>query len=214
MKKLIFLITFFIVLIQSINNNELKEPKDPDDPSIVFDADNFNNDDNDNKSKQEEKKEIKYNIKYVNKAGIFKKGIIDKLKGTYLKLTWDENESGSQEVLIDFVRSIRIKGYKLHKKKYNDTLSIVYYYPYVYDIKMNDGKLIKNARGRIPELDSFTIYNNIGKEKCYTYFIRYWLEDKSVYNDNKSGDFNENPVVPDQVIIYLEFIDDKSKSEE
>jgi hypothetical protein len=186
--------------------NDPKDSYDPDDPSVVFDSES------ENKENKTEKK-FNYNIKYLNKAGILKKGYFDKLSGNYLKLRWEENESGTQEILVDFVVSIRIKGYKILKEKYNDLLSIVYYYPYVYDIKLKDGTLIKNAKGRISEIDNFIIYNNIGKERCYTYFVRYWLEDKQMFNDNKSKDFNENPHIPDSVIIYIEFFNDKEKKE-
>jgi len=84
-------------------------------------------------------------------------------------------------------------------------LSVVFYFPYVFDIKLKNGTEIKGAKGRIKELDSFEVYNEIGKEKCFTYFIRYWLEDKKVFSDDGSSNFNEKAKVPKDVVIFLDF---------
>lgn len=73
---------------------------------------------------------------------------------------------------------------------------------------MRDGKIINNAKGRIYKFDSFIIYNSIGKEKCYTYFARYWLEDKMVFYDNNSSDYNEMPILPKSLIVYIEFVNE------
>ncbi|MBP5705835.1 MAG: hypothetical protein J6W76_01015, partial [Spirochaetales bacterium] len=59
------------------------------------------------------------------------------------------------------------------------------------------------------ELDSFTITTVLGKQKCYTYFVRYWLEDKGEFVHNGSKDINEKPEVPDEAVIYIEFPDRK-----
>jgi hypothetical protein len=155
-------------------------------------------------SASSEQDKVDYNVEFQNQKGVFGKGILKELKGFYLKLTWPGNESGSEEILIDFVKSIRIKGYTPVKKS-KDNLSLVYYFPQVYDIELKDGKKIKGAQGRIQELDSFVVYNSTGRVKCYTYFVRYWLEDKKMFNDNKSKNFDESPKVPDQVVIYVEF---------
>ena len=40
-----------------------------------------------------------------------------------------------------------------------------------------------------------------------TYFIRYWLEDLKVFNDNNSSDYNEEPKIPDSVIVDIDFLD-------
>ncbi|MCK4798522.1 MAG: hypothetical protein KAT05_14165 [Spirochaetes bacterium] len=188
--KIFLLLSIFLLTMQFYG---LEDPVDPDEPNV-----SGTNDEGENK----------FNIEYQKQSGIFNKGIIKDIKGFYLKLTWEGNETGSQLILIDFVKSIRVRGYKMVKKK-KDNLGIVYYFPYIFDIELKEGKFIKNAEGKIKELESFLVYNTFGKEKCFTYFIRYWLEDKKIFNDNMSSDYNETPKVPDSVIIYLEFRDKK-----
>ncbi len=184
--KIFLLLSIFLLTMQFYG---LEDPVDPDEPNV-----SGTNDEGENK----------FNIEYQKQSGIFNKGIIKDIKGFYLKLTWEGNETGSQLILIDFVKSIRVRGYKMVKKK-KDNLGIVYYFPYIFDIELKEGKFIKNAEGKIKELESFLVYNTFGKEKCFTYFIRYWLEDKKIFNDNMSSDYNESPKVPDSVVIYVEF---------
>jgi hypothetical protein len=204
MKRIIFIIFVFFTLSLSCKDATIKGPKDPAEPVIKVQEDESSS------ATSSEAENIDYNIEFQNQKGVFGKGVIKELKGFYLKLTWPGNEDGSQELLIDFVKSIRIKGYSpIKKNKDNLNLSLVYYMPQMYDIELKDGKSIKGARGRIEELDSFVVFNATGRLKCYTYFGRYWLEDKKMFNDNKSTNFNESPKVPDSVIIYIEFKDAK-----
>lgn len=168
-----------------------KSPKEPNNPTL------------DNKS-EITKNETKINIEYKKQNGKTNNGIVYNMKGFYLKLQWEGNENKEQEILIDFVKSIKIKGYTMTNKT-KDKLTVVYYFPYLYDITLKDGTEIKNAKGRIKEIDSFIVYNNMGKEKCYTYFIRYWLEDKKIFTDTKSSNYYENPTLPKNVVIYLKF---------
>ena len=173
--------------------NSIDSPTDPTDPGLT---DKF--DENSSQS------DVNFNIQFQNQKGEFGKGVIKSLKGIYLNLIWDGNEIGSQEILMDFVKAIRVKGYTTVKKE-RDNLAVIYYFPHLFDIELKDGNIIKNARGRIKELDNFTVYNSIGRRKCYTYFIRYWLKDKNMFYDNSSTDIDETPKVPDSVIIYMEF---------
>jgi len=162
--------------------------KDPKDPVVKGDKSNTN-----------------VKIEYQKQDGFFIKGYVKKLSNFYLSgLVWDGNENANQNILIDFVESIRINAYTPVKKQ-NKNLSVVFYFPYIFDIKLKNGTEIKGAKGRIKELDSFEVYNEIGKEKCYTYFIRYWLEDKKIFSDNGSSDFNEKAKVPKEVVIFLDF---------
>ena len=92
-------------------------------------------------------------------------------------------------------------------KKQKENASVVFYFPYIFDIELKNGTTIKNAKGRIKELDSFEVFNDIGKEKCYSYFIRLWLEDKGMFADNNSKNYNETSKVPKSVVIYFEFKD-------
>lgn len=111
LKKIIIFIFFFSTIILY---GEIKDPKDPDDPYKTFKLEGENNiDDSTDKSD----KQNQFNVKYLNNNGILKTGIIKDITGFYLKLSWDENQSGLQEILIDFVESIRIKGYKMEKNQ-------------------------------------------------------------------------------------------------
>jgi hypothetical protein len=176
----------------SFCQGDMKNPKNPDDPKIT--------------DKSEEKLTQKYNIEYRTSKGRSGKGMMRGLKGIYLKLAWDGNETGSQEVLMDFVKSIRIRSYSMTKKTQND-LGVVFYFPDLFDIEMKDGTSIKNAKGRIKEIESMTLYNTTGRQKLYTYFIRYWLEDKKVFSDNRSSNYDEAPIIPPEVVAYIEFLD-------
>ena len=183
MKKLII----FLFLVQLIYIYALDDLKDPKDPVVKGD-----------------KNSETILVDYQKQDGFFTKGYIKKLSNFYLSgLVWDGNENANQNILIDFVESIRINGYTPIKKQ-NKNLSVVFYFPYVFDIKLKNGTEIKGAKGRIKELDSFEVYNEIGKEKCFTYFIRYWLEDKKVFSDDGSSNFNERAKVPKDVVIFLD----------
>ncbi|HOJ63154.1 MAG TPA: hypothetical protein PLE45_01925 [Spirochaetota bacterium] len=186
MKKNIFLLLFlFLALLIKA------DPKDPDEPKIK-----------DNKNSKD-----KFNIEYRKQNGFYTKGYIEGMSGFYLNdLMWQGNENKEQHIYIDFVKSIEVKGYTI-KKIQKDNLSLVFYIPYVFDIELKNGTSIKGAKGRIKELERFTVYTEIGKEKCYTYFVRYWLEDKQMFLHNNSKDFNEKPTVPESTVVYIEFVD-------
>jgi len=186
MNKKIFVFFVLLFILSSIKS----DPKDPDEPRVK----------GDNTKK-------KFNIEYRKQNGFYTKAYIEDMKSFYLtNLMWDGNENKEQHIYIDFVKSIEIKGYTT-KKIQKDNLSFVFYIPYVFDIELKNGTSIKNAKGRIKELETFTAYNEIGREKCYTYFVRYWLEDKQMFLHNNSKDFNEKPKVPDSTVVYIEFLD-------
>jgi hypothetical protein len=195
MKKL----TIFIFILFTISlscKDSIKTPKSPDEPSVL-------------KVQEESKSESKtatsdYNVNFQNQKGSFGKGKLLSTKNFALNLVWDGNESGGKKISIDNVKTLRVKGYT-PVKKVKDKLGFVFYYPYMYDLELKDGTIVKNAKGNIKELESFTAYSGNNKIKCYTYFMRYWLEDKKMFNDNKSKDFNEKPKVPGEVVIYIEF---------
>lgn len=194
MKKILIislLLNFHLLFL--ITQDSLKLP---DEPILKDDKITKNND-------KTEVEKIN-NIQYQNKRGDITQGVMDDLKGIYVNLTWPGNDTGTQKILFDFIKSIKIKEYTMVKKT-KENLSAIFYFPNVYDLVLKDGKIIKDARGRINEIESFLVYNSIGKQKCYTYFMRYWLEDKQVFNDNKSSDYNELPGIPEAVITYIEF---------
>lgn len=146
-----------------------------------------------------------YNIDFKKQDGLFYRGYTEGMTGFYLdKLTWDGNSEGNQAKLIDFVKSINIKGYKMSKRT-AENLSVVYYVPYIFDIELRNGTMIKDAKGRIPQIDSFYVFDETGKEKCFTYFLRYWLEDKRVFSDNNSNDYDETPPLPKELVTFIEF---------
>jgi hypothetical protein len=192
-------LTFFIFILFTISlscKDSIKTPKLPDEPSVL-------------KVQEENKSESKtttsdYSVNFQNQKGSFGKGKLLSTKNFSLNLVWDGNDSGAKKVSIDDVKTIRIKGYT-PVKKVKDKLAIVSYRPYMFDLELKDGTIIKNAKGNIKELEMFTAYNGNNKVKCYTFFVRYWLEDKKMFNDNKSKDFNEKPKVPGEVVIYIEF---------
>lgn len=192
-KIYIFIIIIFLFSQLSIIGEDIKTPDKPNDPYVANLDDDVNN-----------KKEDNINIEFQYQNGKYNKGIIKDLSNSYLKLSWEGNEMGNQEILMSFVRSMRIKGYTMVKKK-NDKLGMVFYFPHIFDIELKDGIIIKDAEGRVEEIESFLVYNSVGRQKCFTYFVRYWLEDKKVFSDNMSNDYYETPKVPDSVVIYLEF---------
>lgn len=150
-----------------------------------------------------------YNIDFKKQDGLFYRGFTEGMTGFYLdKLTWDGNSEGNQAKLIDFVKSINIKGYKMSKRT-AENLSVVYYVPYIFDIELRNGTMIKDAKGRIPEIDSFYVFDETGKEKCFTYFLRYWLEDKRIFSDNNSNDYDETPPLPKELVTFIEFTTQK-----
>ena len=187
------LIIFFVVIIQICVFSADSGIIEPDEPVVSGDTSKTN--------------DPKYNINIVYKkqSGASRKGIIKGLKGSYIKgLVWEGNEGGTQDILLDFVKSIKINGYTMIEKK-KDNLSTIFYYPYIFDITMTDGTKITGAKGRINELASFEVYNDVGKEKCFTYFVRYWLNDKKMFSDNKSMVYEETPKIPGTLVVYLEF---------
>ena len=150
-----------------------------------------------------------YNIDFKKQDGLFYRGYTEGMTGFYLdKLTWDGNSEGNQAKLIDFVKSINIKGYKMSKRT-AENLSVVYYVPYIFDIELRNGTMIKDAKGRIPQIDSFYVFDETGKEKCFTYFLRYWLEDKRIFSDNNSNDYDETPPLPKELVTFIEFTTQK-----
>jgi hypothetical protein len=168
---------------------EIVNPESPKDPDA----------DKNNVTKKQ------YNIDFKKQDGLFYRGFTEGMTGFYLdQLTWEGNSEGNQAKLIDFVKSINIKGYKMSKRT-AENLSVVYYVPYIFDIELKNGTMIKNAKGRIPQIDSFYVYDETGKEKCFTYFLRYWLEDKRIFSDNNSNDYDETPPLPKELVTFIEF---------
>lgn len=181
-----FFILFTVVCTHAI---EIVNPESPKDPEAG----------NTNITKKQ------YNIDFKKQDGLFYRGFTEGMTGFYLdQLTWEGNSEGNQAKLIDFVKSINIKGYKMSKRT-AENLSAVYYVPYIFDIELKNGTMIKNAKGRIPQIDSFYVYDETGKEKCFTYFLRYWLEDKRIFSDNNSDDYDETPPLPKELVTFIEF---------
>ena len=181
-----FLVFFTVVCTHAI---EIVNPESPKDPGA----------EKTNITKKQ------YNIDFKKQDGLFYRGFTEGMTGFYLdKLTWEGNSEGNQAKLIDFVKSINIKGYKMSKRT-AENLSVVYYIPYIFDIELKNGTMIKDAKGRIPQIDSFYVYDETGKEKCCTYFLRYWLEDKRIFSDNNSADYDETPPLPKELVTFIEF---------
>ncbi|MBO5288832.1 MAG: hypothetical protein J6B11_05495 [Spirochaetales bacterium] len=181
-----FLVFFTVVCTHAI---EIVNPESPKDPGA----------EKTNITKKQ------YNIDFKKQDGLFYRGFTEGMTGFYLdKLTWEGNSEGNQAKLIDFVKSINIKGYKMSKRT-AENLSVVYYIPYIFDIELKNGTMIKDAKGRIPQIDSFYVYDETGKEKCFTYFLRYWLEDKRIFSDNNSADYDETPPLPKELVTFIEF---------
>ena len=181
-----FLVFFTVVCTHAI---EIVNPESPKDPGA----------EKTNITKKQ------YNIDFKKQDGLFYRGFTEGMTGFYLdKLTWEGNSEGNQAKLIDFVKSINIKGYKMSKRT-AENLSVVYYIPYIFDIELKNGTMIKDAKGRIPQIDSFYVYDETGKEKCFTYFLRYWLEDKRIFSDNNSADYDETPPLPKELVTFIKF---------
>ena len=181
-----FLVFFTVVCTHAI---EIVNPESPKDPGA----------EKTNITKKQ------YNVDFKKQDGLFYRGFTEGMTGFYLdKLTWEGNSEGNQAKLIDFVKSINIKGYKMSKRT-AENLSVVYYIPYIFDIELKNGTMIKDAKGRIPQIDSFYVYDETGKEKCFTYFLRYWLEDKRIFSDNNSADYDETPPLPKELVTFIEF---------
>lgn len=183
-----FIASIFIII--SFFAFSLDDPKKPRDPFIDEDDKNSGH---------------SYNIEYRKQNGFFTKGYVKDFTNFYLNdLRWAGNKNKEQKILIDFVKSIRVKGYSI-KKIRRENLSVVFYIPYIFDIELKNGTSIHDAVGRINQIESFFSFNDVGKEKCYTYFIRYWLEDKKMFAHNNSTDFDKSPEIPDETVVFIEF---------
>lgn len=182
------LISIFLLCATLLFSAELKTPVDPSDPTKTT----------------SEIAKSKYNLDFKKQDGLFYKGYTEKMSGFYLdQLSWEGNKDMNQSKLIDYVKSINIKGYKMSKRS-SGNLSIVYYVPQIFDIELKNGQIIKNAQGRIPQIDTFDVFDETGKERCYTYFVRYWLEDKLQWLDNESNNFDETPPLPSELVTFIE----------
>lgn len=189
MKKCLFSILYAVITILMLAADPT-EPKDPSDSSAKYNT----------------AAKSKYNIDYKKNNGFFYKGFNESFKNFYLDgLNWEGNSAGNQKLLIDFVKSIRIIGYQMEKMPSKSNMSLVFYKPYVFDIELRNGTMIKNVRGTIKQINTFDAYNETGMEKCYTYFVRTWIEDQKKFYDNGSSDYEELPPVPKEVITFLEF---------
>ena len=103
-----FLVFFTVVCTHAI---EIVNPESPKDPGA----------EKTNITKKQ------YNIDFKKQDGLFYRGFTEGMTGFYLdKLTWEGNSEGNQAKLIDFVKSINIKGYKMSKRT-AENLSVVYY---------------------------------------------------------------------------------------
>jgi hypothetical protein len=189
MRTFLILVLCLLPLTAALAQDQPDGPTDPDNP--VLDGSTMSVDD--------------LYLQYQRQDGVISEGVLSGLSGTYLEgLTWEGNEDQSEQLLLDLVKSIRVRGYTM-VKKVRGNLGIVFYFPHLYDIELKDGSTIIGAQGRVGDLESFTLFNTRGKEKVYTYFIRYWLEDKAMFNDNQSPNYEETPVVPDEVAIFVRF---------
>jgi hypothetical protein len=184
MKK-IFLLLLIAGSVQLYSEDKIKEPKTP----TVTD-----------KTKSDE---TSFNIQFQNQKGNFGKGVVKIKSDAVINLASADNSKA--EIKLKEILSVRIKGYTMIKRLTKDNYSAVFYYPYMFDIILNDGKKFTDVKGRIPELESFDIQTKFGPKRFYTYFVRHWLEDKKIFKDNKSGNYYEKPKVLDEVVIYIEF---------
>ncbi len=188
MKKLSFtliMMIFCLCLTFAADN-----PRNPSVPSVAGDDSSKNG------------KSV--NIEIQRESAIYTKGSSADLTNFYMTglAIGDKN---NQSIQIDKVKSIRIKGYTMRKTT-KDNLSVVFYFPYLYDIELTDGQVLIDVVGKVKEIDSFTMRAENGvQQKCYTYFVRYWLEDKGEFAHNGSKDYNEKPEVPDEAVIKIEF---------
>ena len=179
-----YLVLFFLtnLLVSAKNTGQIKEP--------VFES-------------KADSGTQKYNLRFQFQNRGVKKGYIEKKPQIYLRLSGSDIDG--QELYLDAVKTLRVKAYQLFKKT-KDNLGVVFYFPFVWDVELKDGTFYENGKGRIPELENFIAYTKDGRYRCYLYFIRYWYEDKKIFHDNKSADYNEIPKVPKNVVIYLEFL--------
>lgn len=193
MKKIVFLcLLSFMTLSMLFAQNG---PSEPDAPVIV--------------SSKEKVKRESYNVAYKRQNGFFYEGEFKGVKSLDLaNLEFEDNRKG---IKFSEIKSIRVTGYTIKKKSFeNDKLSMVFYFPYLFDIELKSGEIVERVKGRINKLEEFTI-NYLDKsgesvsEKCYAYFIRYWLEDKQIFSDNNSADFNETPTVHKDTVTFIEF---------
>jgi hypothetical protein len=189
MRRLVLIILLLSVFSFLHAQDQPDGPTDPDSPS-VSDGSMGEND---------------LYLQFQRQDGALGEGVLPDMSGMYISdLVWEGSEDEPGSILIDEVKSIRIKGYTMVKKS-RGNLGIVFYFPHLFDIVLKDNTQITSARGRIKELESFTLYSSEGQGKIYSYFIRYWLEDKGRFNDNGSADYNETPFVPAEAAIFLRF---------
>lgn len=171
-------------------------PGEPDAPVIVSENDKVSRD--------------SYNVAYKRQNGFFYEGQFDGVNSLDLKKLEFEGSS-RQRIKFDEIKSIRVVGYTIKKKSFqDDKLSLVFYFPYLFDIELKNGEIVSRVKGRINKLEEFTISyldknGQSVKEKCYAYFVRYWLEDQQAFADNNSEDFNETPTVHKETVTFIEF---------
>ena len=140
-------------------------------------------------------KATKISVKFV-KDGFYYKNLID----------------------INNVKSIEFlewQAKQIGKSKKKPNKSMFYFFParILFTYKDNQ-KFI--AETRIPQLDVFTLVNQYGQTKIYSYFIDFWitLEDGSGYwHSSGNKDFFHNKI-NDKTIIKIVFIEEKKKNEE
>lgn len=194
MKKIMLLLFLFsTTLTVAFAQNS---PGEPDAPVIVSENGNVSRD--------------SYNVAYKRQNGFFYEGQFEGVKSLDLNKLEFEGSS-RQRIKFDEIKSIRVVGYTIKKKSFNDDkLSLVFYFPYLFDIELKNGEMINRVKGRINKLEEFSIryLDKSGtsvNEKCYAYFVRYWLEDQQVFADNNSDDFNETPTVHNETVTFIEF---------
>lgn len=194
MKKTVLLLFLFSTMLTVAFAQS--SPGEPDAPVIVSENGNVSRD--------------SYNVAYKRQNGFFYEGQFEGVKSLDLNKLEFEGSS-RQRIKFDEIKSIRVVGYTIKKKSFNDDkLSLVFYFPYLFDIELKNGEMVNRVKGRINKLEEFTIryLDKSGtsvSEKCYAYFVRYWLEDQQVFADNNSEDFNETPTVHNETVTFIEF---------
>jgi len=189
MLRKILIISILVIFQFYLFSESLTNPKNPKGPNT-----------------QDDSAKTFATVEFQKQNGLFLKGQVQGLKNYYIKgLSWVGNDNASQDILLDLVQNIRVKGYTMVRKPPSKNLTMILYYPYIFDITMKDGTKIAGAKGRIKQLETFELFTDVGKQKCYSYFVRYWLEDKKIFTDNNSKNYDENPKVPKDVVIYIEF---------
>ncbi|MBR3731810.1 MAG: hypothetical protein IKQ61_12660 [Spirochaetales bacterium] len=192
MKKKIFITTalFFCAVLSFAADN----PSIPINPTVAGDNSGSTN-----------AKSV--NIEIQRESSVYTKCSTADLTGFNMTgLSWSGSANRNQTIPIDKVKSIKIKGYTMQKTT-KDNLGVVFYFPYLYDIELIDGNVLTDVVGKVKQIDSFSVTTALGRQKCYTYFVRYWLEDKGEFAHNGSKDYNEKPEVPKEAVIYIEFPD-------